>query len=134
MIDLEPKRTCKLCGCDDEHACKKDNGKPCSWLTSDLCDNCVVVLEEGQLLVPKECRHCSHLVEDKEIEKVGYKNYWRCEQGRFDDRMPDGDYISSSYALSGINRPNKSVAKAQMKCPSFEVHPRWLKNKGAKTL
>ncbi|MBF6606938.1 MAG: hypothetical protein IVW53_15330 [Chloroflexi bacterium] len=32
-----PKRCCRLCGCDDDHACQLADGRPCSWIAWDLC-------------------------------------------------------------------------------------------------
>ena len=33
-------RTCRVCGCDDEHACATIEG-PCTWVEPDLCSACV---------------------------------------------------------------------------------------------
>lgn len=32
-------RTCKICGCDDDHACITPYG-PCYWTEIDLCSAC----------------------------------------------------------------------------------------------
>jgi hypothetical protein len=31
--------TCRVCGCDDEHACISFFG-PCHWVEADLCSEC----------------------------------------------------------------------------------------------
>jgi hypothetical protein len=33
-------RTCRICGCDDLHACEDAIGGPCFWVTRDLCSEC----------------------------------------------------------------------------------------------
>lgn len=30
---------CKVCGCDELHACRGDDG-PCSWISLNLCSRC----------------------------------------------------------------------------------------------
>ncbi len=51
--DGEPGRTCRVCGCTDEHGC--ENG--CFWVQDDLCSNCgdvpTRIDEEGER-VPAE--------------------------------------------------------------------------------
>jgi ParB/RepB/Spo0J family partition protein len=32
--------TCRVCGCDEAHACTDDNGDACSWSEPDLCSAC----------------------------------------------------------------------------------------------
>lgn len=32
--------TCRVCGCDDEHACVSLYGPPCSWVAPGLCSQC----------------------------------------------------------------------------------------------
>ena len=126
---------CKICGCTDDNPCVTAEG-PCSWTMTGLCSECVVVIPEGEhslkhkgdLLVSKECENCGKLEEDKEAEEMGFKNYWRCTEGRFDSKMPDGSPVPGCYAWSGICRPNKAVATAQRKCPFFEVHPKWRRH------
>jgi len=83
-------------------------------------------LGKCELIIPKECRCCANLEEDKKAESLGYKNYWRCTEGRYDPVMPDGSTVPGSFAWSGVSRPNKAVARAQKHCPFFRVHPRYL--------
>lgn len=33
-------RTCRICGCTDDHACRTKAGLPCSWVKPDLCSAC----------------------------------------------------------------------------------------------
>lgn len=126
---------CKICGCTDDNPCVTAEGT-CSWVMKELCSECVVVLQPGEhcysrkglLIVSKECRNCAKLAEDKEAGGRGFKNHWRCAEGRFDPKMPDGSTVPECYAWSGICRPNKAVAAAQRKCPLFEVHPKWRRH------
>lgn len=37
--------TCRVCGCDDEHACIGFFG-PCYWVEPDLCSECAQLTEE----------------------------------------------------------------------------------------
>lgn len=108
---------CKLCGCTDDNPCVSEEG-PCSWVTSDLCSACCVVLEGGRLLIPKQCRYCDLVVEGEPYQ--GRKTF-TCSRRRF-----DGSEVNPPahqwYAWSGISRPNKRVAEAQKECPFFEVH------------
>lgn len=41
--DPEPERTCRICGCTDEDCtqCVEKTGRPCSWVSEDLCSACV---------------------------------------------------------------------------------------------
>jgi hypothetical protein len=34
------RRVCRVCGCDDNHACLTDDGL-CYWVEDDLCSACV---------------------------------------------------------------------------------------------
>jgi hypothetical protein len=34
------ERFCRVCGCDDLHACVSDAGVPCHWVEDDLCSAC----------------------------------------------------------------------------------------------
>lgn len=36
--DWPIQRHCRVCGCDDLHACGAD--EPCSWISVDLCSSC----------------------------------------------------------------------------------------------
>ena len=123
---------CKICGCTDEEACMTDEG-PCSWVIPGLCSACAVVFHRGEhskgnyeLIIPKECRHCANLEEDKKAEHLGYKNYWRCTEGRYDPVLPAGSTVPGSFAWSGVSLPNKAVARAQKHCLFFRVHSRFL--------
>lgn len=123
---------CKICGCTEDTPCVTAEG-PCHWVMTGLCSECVVVLQPGEhhkglLIVPKDCRNCAKLAEDKEAGGMGFKNHWRCIEGRFDAKMPGGSPVPVCYAWSGICRPNKAVAAAQRKCPAFEVHPKWRRH------
>ena len=110
------------------------------FITSpNLCRNCVIKLKPGEhnskypaaeLIIEKQCRHCDHLVESKGLPP-GYENYWECNAGRIDERLPSGEYVALPFKRSGFERPNQIVAKAQVKCPYFKVHRRWLKNGSA---
>jgi hypothetical protein len=138
---------CKVCGCNDERGCiiegDTDKGEDivtvCHWVMDGLCSACFVELPPGEncfkgnvgLIIPKACEACAHLVEDKEAECIGYKNYWHCAKGRFDTALPDGAPVPGCWAWIGIQRPNKAVAAAQKKCPFFEVHPRYRKQTNA---
>jgi|GEM_PF-4873137 len=31
---------CRVCGCDDLHACVDADGNPCYWVEDDLCSAC----------------------------------------------------------------------------------------------
>jgi len=33
-------RTCRICGCTEEHACDQDDGNACHWIEPDLCSAC----------------------------------------------------------------------------------------------
>ena len=80
---------------------------------------------KGALLIEKMCRNCGHLVPDTEAEDMGYKSYWRCNEGRFDQKLPDGRPVHGCWAWSTICKPGKAVLKAQRHCLLFEVHPKW---------
>lgn len=114
------QRTCKLCGCTEDNACITDEG-PCSWVLNNICSACVIELTEDQhnqgpfsILILKDCRHCNNLTE----QEFWYGVRYTCNKGRFWGKF---------FAKSGITRPNKSVAEAQFKCPSFEINKKWLK-------
>lgn len=119
---------CKICGCTDDKPCITEEG-PCSWVMKDLCSACVVIFPRGQhsmgkceLIVPKECRNCAYLQEvavSEDILKSG--EAYTCSKARF---LHEG--VPQWYAWRGISRPNKAVARAQAKCPFFEVAPRYL--------
>ena len=40
--------TCRGCGCDDDHACVDERGRPCAWVLLDLgsatgvCSTCAI--------------------------------------------------------------------------------------------
>jgi len=40
LTEIKNKK-CRICGCDDDHACMTENG-PCYWVEADLCSACVV--------------------------------------------------------------------------------------------
>ena len=40
MSAHEEKRKCRVCGCDEMHACETAGG-PCYWIAQDLCSKCV---------------------------------------------------------------------------------------------
>src|SRR4030042_4318690 len=125
---------CKVCGCTEDKPCVTPEG-PCHWAMPGICSECIVEIPPGEhylrefkggLLIEKRCRCCAKLQEDKEAETMGFKNYWRCSEGRFDySKMGHGSIIPGCFAWSGICRPGKAVAAAQRKCPFFEVHPKW---------
>jgi hypothetical protein len=115
------KGVCRLCGCTDSTPCITEEG-PCSWVLDDLCSACCVFLEDQNLIIPKECRHCAHVIEGEPWQ--GKRNF-TCEEGRFDEPALSQD-AHHWFAWRGISRPNKTVAKAQAKCPHFQVHGRYL--------
>ncbi|MFA5487349.1 MAG: hypothetical protein WDA05_04945 [Candidatus Methanomethylophilaceae archaeon] len=39
MIRAKPERTCRICGCTEEHACETVCGA-CYWVEYDLCSAC----------------------------------------------------------------------------------------------
>jgi hypothetical protein len=128
---------CKVCGCDDLHACHTPEG-PCHWVLDDLCSACVIKLKPGEhagkypdfgLIIEKMCRFCAHLIECKGLPSI-YENYWGCDAGRIDERMPSGEYVRLPFKRSGFERPNRTVKAAQAHCPDWQVHPRWLKPHG----
>ena len=43
--DLHDVRRCRICGCtySDCSGCIKKTGKPCSWVSKDLCSACLIV-------------------------------------------------------------------------------------------
>lgn len=128
---------CKICGCTEDNPCMTAEG-PCHWAMTGLCSECLVELPVGEhyltnfkasLLIEKRCRCCAKLEEDKVAENLGFKNHWRCSEGRFHSKIPDSPPgWPGCYAWSGICRPNKAVAAAQRKCPFFEVHPKWRRH------
>lgn len=42
-----PIRKCRVCGCDDNHACMTEEG-PCYWVEDDLCSACAEKTEEAK--------------------------------------------------------------------------------------
>jgi hypothetical protein len=115
------KGVCRLCGCTDSTPCLV-NGEPCAWVLDDLCSACVV--EVGDYLVPKECRHCRKIEEGWDPWHA--KKCHTCSEGRFDGpNLSEGAH--QWFYRSGIQRPNKTVAKAQFKCPLFAVSDQWKK-------
>lgn len=112
---------CKICGCDEEHPCIKNNGEPCAWVDKNLCDACIVVLspEESKdsvsLIIPKMCRTCFFL---QAVAPLGFT----CSHGYY-----NVNNIPTYYAASGIDTPNKAVALAQRHCPDFFPHERFFK-------
>ena len=128
---------CKICGCTEDNPCVTAEGR-CFWIMTGVCSECVVEIPAGEhcftkdkcpLLVTKMCKNCAHLAEDKEAEEMGFKNYWRCTEGRFDFSLPiSGPPVPGCWAWSTICKPGKAVAAAQRKCPVFEVHPKWRRH------
>jgi len=123
---------CKVCGCTDDNACITEEG-PCHWVMRGLCSACYIELPAGEncfkgdvgLIIPKECRCCAFLKEvavSTDILKSG--EGYTCIKGRFDHQG-----IPQWYAWRGLSRPNKAVARAQKKCPFWEVHPRYKAQK-----
>lgn len=39
MTPSPQAQRCRVCGCDDLHACRLPGGEPCSWVLPDLCSN-----------------------------------------------------------------------------------------------
>jgi hypothetical protein len=56
-------RTCRLCGCTDDHACNP----PCSWVERDLCSACV----------PAQIQMNYSLLQDCRVEMRAYALWWR---------------------------------------------------------
>lgn len=73
MTENTKVRTCRSCGCDDEHACLHDLYGPCWWVEEDLCSHCDKGLECDQA-----GRAERQLIEDMSDEGLG-----------LDDRGPD---------------------------------------------
>jgi len=75
----------------------------------------------------QECRYCVHLVphpgDEKWLKDANGMPPWRCPFGRFNDPFKDGA-VKRWFAWNGIWRPNNEVAKAQVNCPRFELHPK----------
>ncbi len=46
-MSSEDIRKCRVCGCDDEHACVDEHGDACSWVEDDLCSSCAAKEEDG---------------------------------------------------------------------------------------
>ena len=45
--DQPPVRTCRVCGCDEDHPClSPKDGAPCHWVEADLCSACGEVEDE----------------------------------------------------------------------------------------
>ncbi len=40
-------RTCRVCGCDDKHACVDAEDQPCGWASPNLCTACAPFVEGG---------------------------------------------------------------------------------------
>ena len=69
-----------------------------------------------------ECKNCAKLEKDKGAADMGFENYWRCSEGRFDVSLPiGGDPVPGCWAWGTICKPGKAVAAAQKDCPVFEV-------------
>ena len=128
-------RVCKICGCTNETPCITPEG-PCAWIMTNLCTACFVEIPAGEhiyikdkcsLLIVKSCKNCALLEHDRAATHLGYENYHHCTEGRFDPTLPDGSKVPGSYAWSGIAGPNKAVARAQARCPFFQVHDRFKK-------
>jgi hypothetical protein len=126
---------CKVCGCTEDNPCIMEGGL-CSWVMPGVCSACVIELKPGEhsrtdfkgsLLIEKVCRLCAHLAPSAASERMGYKNYWRCTEGRFDFTLPNGDVLPGCWAWRTICKPGKAVFKVQRRCPKFEVHPKWLR-------
>ena len=66
------------------------------------------------------CKDCRKCLPSRSAERMGFRNYWICMEGRFDEKLPNGHRVSTAYAWSGIVGPNKAVAAAQKDCPFFE--------------
>jgi hypothetical protein len=121
------KGVCKICDCTDDHACIKEDGQPCSWVTSDLCDACCLIQEpqaygKPGMIIPKMCAFCGHLIDLVE-NTINAKRWYTCSKDRIksESSLTLGDY--QWFAWSGIWRPNKTVKAAQKKCPHWEVVP-----------
>jgi len=56
---------CRICGCDDLHACSGADGLPCHWAEPDLCSECATAggdISAGPPLfrvTGKPCPHCN---------------------------------------------------------------------------
>ncbi|OGN92325.1 MAG: hypothetical protein A2Z75_04415 [Chloroflexi bacterium RBG_13_50_10] len=123
---------CKVCGCTDGNACVTAEG-PCYWVMKGLCSACYITLPPGEncfkgdvgLIIAKECRACACIIKGEQWRD---HDWYTCSKGRFDEpSLTSGRH--HWYAWTGINRPNKAVAKAQKKCPFWEVHPRYKAQK-----
>jgi hypothetical protein len=130
-------RTCKICGCTEEHACMTDNG-PCSWAfetgKGSVCTACIVELppDPGRsqypdlhVLVEKVCLNCGHLIS----ERIRGEDCFTCKKGHFDGQAEPHEWRAQGYhhwfARSGIKQPNKTVTTARRNCDEWELHPRW---------
>jgi len=130
---------CKVCGCTDDNACVTPEGS-CHWVMKGLCSACYIELPPGEncfkgdvgLIIAKECRACAHVVKGEQWHE---RDSYTCDMGRFDEPSLSSNIPGENpghhhyYAWRGINRPNKAVAKAQKKCPFWEVHPRYKAQK-----
>ena len=119
---------CKVCGCTDDKPCITEEG-PCHWVMRGFCSACCIVLPAGEncfkkekvdLIIPKKCEACALIAESV----IAQKNSYTCSKGKFDGTtIPPGGH--QWFAWRGIQRPNKTVARAQRHCPYWEVHPRY---------
>jgi hypothetical protein len=120
---------CMVCGCTEENPCMTKDG-PCHWVMKGLCSACCIEIPPGEncfvgqnvgLILPKQCRTCAFIKDvavPTDILKSGEAH--TCGQARF---VKNG--VPQWYAWSGITRPNKVVAAAQKRCPSWEPHLRY---------
>jgi hypothetical protein len=55
------ERVCRVCGCDDMHACVSDAGVACHWVEDDLCSACADAGHSGLVQVYSEAQASAYL-------------------------------------------------------------------------
>lgn len=58
-FDPFDERVCRVCGCDDLHACRRADGSSCWWVEEDLCSECL--LPQNQVQVYSEAEASAFL-------------------------------------------------------------------------
>lgn len=53
---MNKKVKCRVCGCDDDHACISPNGVPCHWVEKDLCSECGRLLRKFPKVSEKDMK------------------------------------------------------------------------------
>jgi len=49
-------KRCRICGCDDDHACIDNDWMPCSWVEKDLCSECDRLLKKFPKVSEKDMK------------------------------------------------------------------------------